>query len=374
MKLDLAIVDNTFDKWFKEEESLSGVLNMKLIKQKNADLRVKLDVWRKRTDERKRYKKRVFEHGKKVRTAFEKYQDDFNIEKDKVISCVIDYTQFVEQLDRAVKEEQIIFGFLCQLPETSQILEIKDLERILDTETRQNRVEINLLRDFAAVVRTECVLNQYFFSFYDIPDLIVKKKYQRKDYDQIIKLLNKVKKLYLTQKAAIVTDKPVAQLEITDEDLVPLELFDQVIAQRENKYDEKRQYLVQLIQRAKQEAVAKIKQLGVDTDKTKKIVENSSFISGLNQLLETNHAGIVTAHYKHQLLYLHFVVQQTFFKAAREFEATYLECFRVERSDSKFNKEWKDRLTRFMMMFNGKIAAVGDENSISDATSEGKKS
>lgn len=58
-------------------------------------------------------------------------------------------------------------------------------------------MEINLLRDFSIVVRTECVLNQYFFSFFDIPDLIVKKKYQRKDYDLIIKLLNKVKKSYL---------------------------------------------------------------------------------------------------------------------------------------------------------------------------------
>jgi hypothetical protein len=32
LKLDLAIVDNIFEKWFKEEESLSGVLNMKLVK------------------------------------------------------------------------------------------------------------------------------------------------------------------------------------------------------------------------------------------------------------------------------------------------------------------------------------------------------
>lgn len=91
LKLDLAIVDNLFDRWFKEEESLSGVLNMKLIKQKNADLRVKLDVWKKRQDQYKRLKRRVFEHGKKIRSAFEKYQDDFNIEKEKVISCVIDY-------------------------------------------------------------------------------------------------------------------------------------------------------------------------------------------------------------------------------------------------------------------------------------------
>jgi hypothetical protein len=37
-----------------------------------------------------------------------------------------------------------------------------------------------------------------------------------------------------------------------------------------------------MIQKAKAEAQAKIKSLGVDTDKTKKIVENSTFITTLN--------------------------------------------------------------------------------------------
>lgn len=55
----------------------------------------------------------MFEHGKKIRAAFEKYQDDFNIEKEKVITCVIDYNQFCESKDRAEKEEKIINNFLC---------------------------------------------------------------------------------------------------------------------------------------------------------------------------------------------------------------------------------------------------------------------
>jgi hypothetical protein len=67
-------------------------------------------------------------------------------------------------------------------------------------------------------------------------------------------------------------------------------------------------------------------------------------------------------------------VQQQYFKSAREFESQYLDCLRVERSDNKFNKEWKDRMAREMLRFNGKSAGIGDENSVSDATSEGKKS
>jgi hypothetical protein len=46
----------------------------------------------------------------------------------------------------------------------------------------------------------------------------------------------------------------------------------------------------------------------------------------------------------------------------------------VERTDNKFHKEWKDRMTREMLKFNGKSTGIGDENSVSDATSEGKRS
>lgn len=73
------------------------------------------------------------------------------------------------------------------------------------------------------------MLDHYYFSYYDIPDLIVKKKYSRKDYDVILKLLNKTKRAYLLEKARI-TEKEISELELTDEDLVPLELLDEVLS------------------------------------------------------------------------------------------------------------------------------------------------
>lgn len=52
---------------------------------------------------------------------------------------MIDYSQFVETKERLEKEQKIINDFLCQLPESSQILEIKDLERILDNEHKNRK-------------------------------------------------------------------------------------------------------------------------------------------------------------------------------------------------------------------------------------------
>ena len=57
--MDLTTIDAMFDKWYREEEALSTVLNMKVIKQKNIDLRQKIEAWKRRLDERKRLQKRA---------------------------------------------------------------------------------------------------------------------------------------------------------------------------------------------------------------------------------------------------------------------------------------------------------------------------
>jgi hypothetical protein len=164
----------------------------------------------------------------------ERHQEDFNMEKERVIACVLSFLQFYEDKEQVEKEEKIINDFLCQMPDGGighQIMEIKDLERVLENETRTYKDENSLLREFAATVRAECVMEQNFFSFYDIPDLIIKKKFQRKDYESIIKMLTKVKKAYLIEKADILKDKNKAleEIVITDEDLIPLDLFDKVL-------------------------------------------------------------------------------------------------------------------------------------------------
>jgi len=48
LRIELANVNALFDKWIREEETLSGVLNPKLTKSKNIDVRMKLEAWKKR--------------------------------------------------------------------------------------------------------------------------------------------------------------------------------------------------------------------------------------------------------------------------------------------------------------------------------------
>ena len=61
MRLDLSALDAAYEKFAKEDDSMSGVPNAKLTKQWNADFRLKLEAWKNRASERKSTKKRAFE-------------------------------------------------------------------------------------------------------------------------------------------------------------------------------------------------------------------------------------------------------------------------------------------------------------------------
>lgn len=43
-------------------------------------------------------------------------------------------------------------------------------------------------------------MDKFYFNFFDVPDLIVKNEYSRRDYDMILKILLKVKNSFLEIK------------------------------------------------------------------------------------------------------------------------------------------------------------------------------
>ena len=63
-RVDINVLDSIFDKWYKDQEAVSGVLNIKVTRAKNIEFRKTLDSWKKRAKERVRLKKRIFERGK----------------------------------------------------------------------------------------------------------------------------------------------------------------------------------------------------------------------------------------------------------------------------------------------------------------------
>jgi hypothetical protein len=131
MRVDVALLDQLYDKWAEEDDSMSDVLNVKITKSKNADFRLKIDAWRARAKERKANHKRNFEHGKALRDVMERQLQNFNLDRDKMHECISAYNVLAEDMKARYKENKIINNFLAELQDASNhMLFLDDLEKV----------------------------------------------------------------------------------------------------------------------------------------------------------------------------------------------------------------------------------------------------
>lgn len=218
---------------------MSGVLNPKVTKENNKCFVLKCQAWTRRAKERKLIKKRTFDQGKKIRADFEGMLQEFPQERQVLQRCLTDYHNLVEDLQTTRKQEKVSNDFLAQLSQQAT-LELHHLEKLLNDNQAQFSAEFKVLERFAGWVKSDCALEKFYFNFHYIPELILKKQVTKKDYEVLTKLLLKVKQQYLNMKSKQQPDKRQDELSITDEDMVPLELFDVALGQIKHKFEDKR--------------------------------------------------------------------------------------------------------------------------------------
>ena len=191
-------------------------------------------------------------------------------------SCVTHYNAFAEDMNKVRKDNKVVNDYLSHLPDTAGFLQIDDLEKLLKNEQGKIQARLRQLSDFVTTVKQECVMNQHFFSFFEIPEVIVKKNYARKDYEEIIlKYLQKVQAAYLAEKAVENPDLPKEQLFITDEDLVKLDYLDQIYDQIKHKYDEKELTIKKLLDDCHKSVKEMQVKAAKPSEKIQKIIEQN---------------------------------------------------------------------------------------------------
>jgi hypothetical protein len=77
------------------------------------------------------------------------------------------------------------------------VLDLTHFEKLIDQLTNVFNGEFKILERFSGWVKAECVLDQFYFNFHEIPELILRKKITKKDYELLTKLLLKVKRAYI---------------------------------------------------------------------------------------------------------------------------------------------------------------------------------
>jgi len=74
-------------------------------------------------------------------------------------------------------------------------------------------------------------------------------------------------------------------------------------------------------------------------------VEQSTLIHHIHSMMDTRNKESFKNNFIHRNLYIVFVRQnQTGFRSAKDFEASFTEVFKVEQSINKFNPEFRRKL------------------------------
>ena len=112
-----------------------------------------MDAWRKRDRERTRIKKRNFDQGGYLRSTFDTYARNFELGKELITECHLEYINLVEDLETTRKVEKTINDFLALIPENNVIMEFGDLEKIIDYQALNWKKELKVLESFASLVK-----------------------------------------------------------------------------------------------------------------------------------------------------------------------------------------------------------------------------
>jgi len=102
----------------------------------------------------------------------------------------------MEQYEKERKEEKLINNLLAKLPDTAYA-EVTDVERLIALEQENFKQNFSVMMKFIENVKQECMMQQHYFSFYNIPEMLVKKKTTKKEFELVQKLLLKIKQKYL---------------------------------------------------------------------------------------------------------------------------------------------------------------------------------
>lgn len=376
IRYDLGMLDVVYDKWAQEDDSLSGVLNSKLTKLKNADFRLKLDQWRARKIERKNAKSRKFQQGKVLRAELNNQKESFSLNKDIIVKCLRQFYEFDENFSSLLKDVKVINDFLCDLPEGQhQNIEEADLERLLKNNQVLFQQKYALIEDIMQSIRQECAVQaNVTFNFAYVPETILKKKYAKKDYEFVIKFLKKVQIRYITKK---LMHNPIESItpetyRMNDEDFVEFSIFDEITPQILNKHKEQQQRIQKFLNDCKQQILKTIQKLNVDSEKVKKNVEQSVLVTSINERMEKRHRDYFKYYFIFKNLFAQFAkgndLGGTNISSPQEFQKIFSDAMMPHISSSSYYHDYNQKIDREMQKFNGKITVPEGAETNSEMT------
>eukprot|EP01022_Parablepharisma_sp_SALTPOND_P025332 TRINITY_DN588_c0_g1_i1.p1 TRINITY_DN588_c0_g1~~TRINITY_DN588_c0_g1_i1.p1 ORF type:complete len:836 (-),score=158.30 TRINITY_DN588_c0_g1_i1:6480-8987(-) len=329
-----------YDEYIAEEENLKGVLNVHTLKSRNYELQQKIAQWKSTLPQQKEIDKYYQSKGEYILSKLKEFSESTMLEKEELDRRT---SAFYDLLDkkRALRWQfKTVMKFFSTVPITG-VISLKDSKRHLENVAIQKLAEFSLLKSFIEQIKQRCTVDGRFFSFYDVPDVILTLKYGKREYDLVIKFLKKSKEEFLELKR---TENGAAQ--ITDDDVVPLSILDETLSKMRYKQERREQWINKVIFDCETEVDAKKTKLDVTKERVMQTIENNIFIAFLNGYLD----GMLT-----ELNLCLFIIKQIhkwisdpyFTFRANEFLAKFKALMSTPKTDPEFAKLNTVELDRF---------------------------
>jgi len=269
-----------YDEYVAEEENLKGVLNVHTLKTRNYEIHQKLTQWKNTLIQQREMDDYYQNKCEYILDKLKEFSESTMLEKDELDRRISSFYDFIEQKREFRWRFKTIMKFLDSSV-GNNIISLKDLKRNLENMAIQKLAEFSLLKGFIEQIRQRCAVRGTFFSFFDVPDVILLLKYGKREYDLVIKFLKKAKEAFLQSKKA---ENPDAQ--ITEDDVCPLELLDNTLSKMRYKQEKREMCINKLIFDCESEIDAKRQKLDVTKERVLQTIENNIFLGFLNVYLE----------------------------------------------------------------------------------------
>ena len=97
--------------------------------------------------------------------------------------------------------------------------------------------------------------------------------------------MKEAKEEYMRDKAEVLGDKKDDAAGITDQDLVPFQLLDNVLSKRWVRLSFAHDHTMEVIWNSQEEIIRKEKELKIENNKVKKIIESNVTVNHLNEVI-----------------------------------------------------------------------------------------
>lgn len=335
--IHLQDLSSLYETFVKEYEGINHTLSIYNLNVKKGEYKKLLEFWKEFRDDYKKKLSKIDNNSKQIFQQLAKFKELFHINAYMLEDAISRFNDFIKSQDEYSHYLKRIYNFCFNVTNQEEGLVVEEVEKAINHMIMQFGTDTQTIKVLIEDIKANCLLKKNFFSFYDVPDMMLTKTYSNSDYKCCINFLKKVKKrfLILKQKESKESEgKSLPSLNL--DDLIPIVLLEEVCMRHKFTSESKIKELESFFLGAKDETTEKMKKLEVSNEYTKEKISNNIIITIIILRLEKFIIHFKLYDFKIKKLLQQFAKDE--FKNISEIVETFDKIINITEEDEAFKK------------------------------------